>query len=164
MVEPTPAPTEASQDISDEEAIVKIAAAMKDTSPSQEDKQNVHTFLMSVVQADDTDKIVKTANLRDDKEVNELGLPKWNVRGALEMSRISGMLMDNKFFKEYFEEQAKETLGTSLSRDGFLIRHATISTKQVVDATKRRKVNKGMFGAKTVEESGGDITSNQPAQ
>ncbi len=163
MTDPPQAPpaTEENTDLTDEEAILKIAQAMKDTSPSLEDKQNVHTFLINVVQAEDTSKIIKTGNLRDDKEINELGVPRWNVRGALEMARISDMLMDNEFFKKYFEAQAKETLGTSLSREGFVIRQATTTTKQVADATKRRKVNKGMFGHKTVEESGGDIYSNK---
>jgi len=151
-------------DISDEEAIIKIAQAMKDSAPNSEDKQNVHTFLMSVAQAEDSSKILKTGNLRDDKDLNEIGIPRWNVRGALEMARISDMLMDNDFFKEYFEAQAKETLSSSLSREGFLIKQATTTTKQVADATKRRKVNRGMFGNKTVEESGGDINANQQTQ
>jgi hypothetical protein len=64
--------------------------------------------------------------------------------------------LDN--YKEYFEKEAMITLNTSLSRDGFLIRQATTTTKQVADATRRRKINKGMFGHKTVEESGGDTS------
>jgi len=147
------------EELSDEEAIMKIAQAMKDNAPGQDERQNVHTFLINVVQTEDIDKISKIANLRDDKDINELGYPRWNVRGALSMARISDKLMDNKFFKEYFEAQASETLATSLSRDGFLIRQATTNTKQILDATRRRKVNKGMFGKKTVEETGGDITA-----
>lgn len=151
---------ESQEEMSDEQAILKIAAAMKDT-PSQEDKQNVHTFLMNVVGTEEIDSANKTGNLRDDKELNELGLPRWNVRGALEMSRIADKIMGNVFFKEYFEDQAKATLFTSLSREGFLIKMATTSTRQVADATKRRKVNKGMFGKKNIEETGGDINSRQ---
>lgn len=145
--------------ISDEEAIMKIAAAMKDNAPAQEDKQNVHTFLLNVVQVNEPDKVSKVGNLRDDKEMNELGKPVWNVRGSLGMALISDELMDNDFYKNYFEKDAVITLNTSLSREGFLIKHATMTTKQVVDATKRRKINRGMFGHKTIEESGGDITS-----
>ncbi len=88
--------------MSDEEAIMKIAAAMKDSAPSQEEKHNVHTFLTNVVQTEDIDKVIKIGNLIHDKEINELGLPQWNARGALGMARISDMLMDNNFFKEYF--------------------------------------------------------------
>jgi len=146
-------------ELSDEEAIAKIAEAMKGNAPTQEDKQNVHTFLINVVQAENISKISKVGNIRDDKEINELGIPRWNVRGALEMARISDKLMDNSFFKEYFESQAVNTLNTSLSREGFLIKQATTITKHVADTTKRRKINKGMFGKKTVEEQGGEVTS-----
>ena len=152
------------QDMSDEEAIMKIASAMKDGVPNQDDKQNVHTFLINVVQTEDIDKVTKIGNLRDDKEINELGIPRWNVRGSLEMARISKKLMGNTFFSDYFESSAIETTGTSLSRDGFLIRQATTNTKQIVDATKRRKTNKGMFGKKTTEESGGDITTQNRSE
>lgn len=152
---------EQEQEISDEEAIIKIAQAMKDNAPSQEDKQNVHTFLINVVKESQIENISKIGNLRDDKEINELGIPPWNVRGALEMARISDKIMRNNFFKEYFEASALETLSTSLSREGFLIKQATTTTKQVADATKRRKINKGMFGSKKIEESGGDINSRQ---
>ena len=66
--------------------------------------------------------------------------------------------MENDYFKGFFEKDLMNTMGTSLSREGFLIRQATVTTKQVADVTKRRKVNKGMFGSKTIEESGGDTT------
>jgi len=148
-------------DLSDEEAILKIAQAMKDNAPSQEDKQNVHTFLTNVVKEEGVEHSSKIGNLRDDKEMNELGVPVWNVRGCLEMARISGKIIGNDFFKGYFESAAIETLGTSLSREGFLIKMAVTQTKQVSDATKRRKINKGMFGSKRIEESGGDINTTQ---
>lgn len=148
-------------DLSDEEALIKIAQAMKDNAPSQEEKQNVHSFLVNVVKEDEPNIIVKIGNLRDDKEVNELGLPTYNVRGALEMARISDKIMGNEFFKEWFEACATENVSTSLSREGFIIKMATTTTKQVADATKRRKINKGMFGSKKIEESGGDLNSTQ---
>ena len=150
--------TEEEQPMTDDEAIMKIAQAMKDNAPTQDEKQNVHTFLVNVIQASEPIKIAKVGNLRDDKEMNELGFPTWNVRGALEMARISDKIMDNTFFKEFFEDSAVETLATSLSRTGFIIKQATTQTKQVADTTRRRKVNKGMFGSKTIEETGGDTT------
>lgn len=144
------------QEISDDEAIMRIASALKDGVPPQDDKQNVHTFLINVVQTEDIDKIIKVGNLRDDKDLNELGNPRWNARGALEMARISEMIMVNPFFQEYFVKQTGETLSTSLSREGFLIRQATTSTRQVADITKRKKINKGWFGKEKIEETGGD--------
>ena len=144
------------EEMSDEQAIMKIAQAMKDNAPSQEDKQNVHTFLINVVKEQEIDNVTKVGNLRDDKDLNEIGIPVWNVRGCLEMARISRLIMQNTFFQDYFESSARETLSSSLSREGFIIRQATTQTKQVADITKRRKINKGMFGAKKIEESGGD--------
>ena len=142
------------QELSDEEAIMKIAAAMKDNAPTAEDRQSVHAFLHNVATADETTKV---GNLRDDKELNELGLPPHTVRGSLEMARISDKIMNNDFFKDYFKAEAEDTLATSLSREGFLVRQATTSTKQISDITKRKKVNKGWFGKKQVsDESGGD--------
>ena len=144
------------EEISDEDAIMKIAAAMKDNAPSQEEKQNVHTFLFNVVTAKDTTKI---GNLRDDKDYNELGFPNWTVRGSLDMARISGMIMDNPFFEGYFKQAAEDALGTSLSRNGFLVKQASLQTKQIVDATRRKKTNKGWFSKKE-ETSGGEITDS----
>ena len=142
-----------SEKITDEEAILKIAAAMKDNAPAQEEKQNVHTFLFNVVTAKDTTKI---GNLRDDKDYNELGFPNWTVRGSLDMARISGMIMDNNFFEDYFKQAAEDALATSLSRNGFLIKSAVTQVKSISDSTKRRKINKGWFSGKKIEESGGD--------
>lgn len=145
------------EEMTDEQAILKIAQAMKDNAPTPDEKQNVHTFLINVIKEEEPLNVSKVGNLRDDKEVNEIGLPTWNVRGAFEMARISDRIMGNTFFKEFFEAQAVETLATSLSREAFLVRQASVQTKQIADVTKRRKINKGMFKS-TTEESGGDVT------
>ena len=149
--------TEDNQNLSDEEALLKIAQAMKDNAPSQEEKQNVFTFLFNVATAKDTTKI---GYLRDgsDKDVDELGVPEYNVRGNKELSRIADKIMNNEFFKEYFESETEDTLATSLSRKGFLVKQATVQTKNVADITKRRKINKGWFGREKSEESGGEVT------
>lgn len=143
------------EDTLTEEEVLKLAQAMKDNVPTQDEKQNVHTFLHSVVLAEDTRKI---GNLKDDKDFNELGFPELTVRGGFDLALISDEIMDNKFFSDFFKKQAEDTLATSLSRGGFLIRQATTTTKQLADATKRKKINKSMFGKKTEEKSGGDIT------
>lgn len=149
---------EQEQELSDDEVIMKIAAAMKDNTPTAEDKQSVHTFLFNVATAEDTTKV---GNLRDDKEMNELGNPSHNVRGSLELARISELIMDNKIFTNWFKKEAEEILATSLSREGFLIKQATTQTKQVADITKRRKINKGWFGSKKTEESGGETINTR---
>ena len=144
------------EELSDEEAILKIANAMKDNAPTLEDKHNVHKFLFDVVVATDSTKI---GNLQVDKEINELGVPEHTVRGSKSMRLISDKIMDNDFFKEYFEQEAEDTLSTSLSREGFLVKQATVQTKNIADVTKRRKLNKGWF-KKTEETSGGDNISS----
>jgi hypothetical protein len=152
MTEPQP---NTQPEMTDDEAIARITAAMKDSTPSSDEKTNVHTFLRDVVFAEDNTKI---GNLRDDKEINELGIPNYTVRGSKDMELISRDIMNNDYFGNYFAKESQITLETSLSRNGFLIRQASVQTKQVVDATKRVKRNKGMFGSEKVEEQGGDIT------
>jgi hypothetical protein len=148
---------EQNQEITDEEALMKIAQAMKDNVPSAEDKVNVHTFLRDVVTTPDTTRV---ANLRDDKDLNELGIPNASVRGSKEMARISRLIMNNEFFADFFDKESADTTDTSLSREGFIVRQATVQTKQVADITKRRKINKGWFGKQTVDEQGGDTTQS----
>jgi len=145
---------EQTDDMTDEEVLMKIANAMKDNPPVGDEKQNVHTFLFNVATAKDTTKI---ANLRDDKEMNEIGMSQFTVRGCKSMSLISEMIMENDYFSEYFEKEAENLLSTSLSRGGFLVRQATVQTKQVADVTKRRTVNKGWFGKEDVKEEGGSL-------
>jgi hypothetical protein len=93
--------------------------------------------------------------------MNELGRPDLTVRGDKDLALIASDIMGNTYFAEYFEKEAQNTLATSLSREGFLIKQATTTTKQVADATRRRKTNKGWFGSKSTEETGGDITTPQ---
>lgn len=154
MVEET---TEKTADELSDEDLMKLAIAMKDNAPTQEDKHNVHTFLHDVAIADDT---TKTGYLKSDKELDELGIPTYTVRGSKDMALISEKIMDNIYFQGYFEKEAENTLATSLSREGFLIKQATIQTKQVADITKRRRINRGWFGTKKIEESGGETTTS----
>lgn len=145
------------ESMSDEEAIMKIAAAMKGNEPTTDDRQSVPAFLFNVATAKDT---IKVGNLSDDKENNELGIPKHNVRGSFHLARISDQIIDNPYFTTWFNTEAESTLATSLSKQGFLVRQATSQTKIVADATRRRKINKGWFGKSKVEESGGDPSTN----
>jgi len=144
------------QEMSDEQALYKIAQVMKDNAPTQDEKQNVFTFLFNIATAKDTTKV---GNLRDDKDLNELGIPEMTVRGAKELALISEKIMGNDFFKSYFLEEAEITLATSLSRAGFLPRLATVTTKQIADITRRKKTNSGWF-KKSEEVQGGDTLQN----
>ena len=140
------------EQLSDEQALLKIAQAMSANAPKQDEKQNVHTFLFNIVTAKDSTKI---GNLQVDKTINELGIPINTVRGCKEMKLIAGEIMDNTFFSDYFKEEAENTLATSLSREGFLVRQGTTQTKQIADITRRKKVSKG-FVSRKEEISGGE--------
>lgn len=142
---------EQQEEISDEQAILKIAQAMKDNAPTQEDKVNIHTFLRDVVITPDTTRV---GFLRVEKDLDELGNPMYTLRGSKELARISKLIMDNDFFAGYFDQECQDTTGTSLSREGFLLKQATVQTKKIGDITPRRKINKGWFGKKKIEESG----------
>lgn len=146
------------EEMTDEQALMKIAHAMKDNVQTPDDKQSVFTFLFNIATTKDT---TKAGNLRDDDTLNELGVPDSTVRGTKEMALISEKIMMNNYFRDFFLAESENTLATSLSREGFLIKQATVQTKNVADVTKRRKVNKGWFGKQKVEESGGDITSSK---
>lgn len=144
---------EQTEEISDEQAILRIAQVMKDNAPTPDEKVNVHTFLREVVVTPDTTRV---GNLRVDKDVDELGIPAYTLRGSKELSLISSKIMDNEYFKDYFEQHSQDTTATSLSREGFLLKQATVQTKKIEDATRRRKTNKGWFGKSKTESSGGD--------
>ena len=148
------------QEISDEEAILKIAQAMKDNAPAQDEKVNIHTFLNNVVLTKDSRKV---GNLRSEKGYDELGKPLHTVRGNFSQALIAEKIMNNKFFQEYLEKEAENTLSTSLSREGFILKVAVTQTKQVSDSTRKVKKNSGMF-RKSQEISGGDINSPIPNQ
>lgn len=150
--------SEQQQEMTDEEALLELASKMKDNAPTQEEKSNVHTFLQKVAETDDN---IKTGFLREDKEINELGIPRFHIRGLLHLQRISGIIMNNPFFEEYFSAETQHVNASSLSREGFLIKQATTQTKQVADATRRRTVNKGWFGKEKVQEQGGDLFTHK---
>jgi hypothetical protein len=145
------------EEISDEEALMRVAAAMKDSAGVPDEKHSVPSFLFNVVKAPDSTKV---GNLRNEADNDELGKPTFTVRGAKELQLISKEIMGNDFFASYFEKESENALATSLSRDGFLIRQVNLQTKQVADITKRRTINKGWFGQKKIQESGGDTVSS----
>ena len=110
-------------------------------TPISSDKANLHTFLTNVVTAEDTTKL---GFLNDD----ELGLMKHPLRAYKNLALISGKIMDNPFFEEYFAAEAEIVTSTSLSKDAKLLNLAVIQRKQVEDVTKRTKPNKGWFKKK----------------
>jgi hypothetical protein len=75
------------------------------------------------------------------------------------MQLIADKIMGIPYFSEYFRQDAENTLATSLSRNGFLVRQGTTQTKQIADITRRRKINKGWFKQSEEVQGGDTITS-----
>lgn len=107
-----------------------------------DEKHNTHSFLTKVVEEDDTTKV---GNL----EIEEIGEPKLPQRTLKELALFSKEIANMPEFAEYFNKEAEILTSTSLSKEGFLTKLATITTRQVADITQQpKKKNKGWFKKK----------------
>lgn len=104
-------------------------------------KHNVYSFLNNVAKAENT---VKVGNITED----ELGLPEHTVRTYKELEVFCKEIIDIPILKEYFNKMAESTLSTSLSKQGFLVRSAITTKKELADVSPNKKVNKGWFKPK----------------
>lgn len=107
--------------------------------PTPSDKPGLFSFFKKILRTDDTTKV---ANV-DEFELN-------GVRNFKEGSRIAEL---NGFetFKSYFNIKAENILATSDSKDGFLIKAAITSKKEVDTKLKTQRRNKGWFKKKEQE-------------
>ena len=111
-------------------------------APQPEEKYNVHLFLHRVATADDTTKVGFLTE-------QEVGKPKYPVRALKEMALISREIVELDDMAKYFEAESEIITSSSLSREGFLVRQATTTTKQIADVTKKPKApNKSWFKKK----------------
>ena len=130
----------------DDEALQRLAYAMRGNASSPDEKQSVFAFLNAVATAGDT---TKTGYLRDDKDLNEVGVPKLPVRTLHSLALISSEIMNNDYFRNYFEKEAEIVTKTSLSRNAKLLSLAVLQKKEVADVTpKERKPSKSWFKSK----------------
>ena len=128
-----------------EEQIAEIVEKMVGVTPQPEEKSNVHSFLTKVAQEDDTTKL---GYLKEE----ELGMPQIPVRSDKSLALWSEMIMTNPFYKDFFLRESEDTTSTSLSKDGFLVKQATLQKKEIADTTKKHVANKGWFKKKEPEE------------
>jgi|TARA_R100000750_G_C2338747_1_gene93255 hypothetical protein len=134
-------------ELTDDEVIMKVAEAMRGNASSPEDKQSVFAFLNAVATAEDT---AKTGYLRDDKDLNEVGIPKLPVRTFHSLAIIADQIMGNQYFKSYFEKEAEIVTKTSLSRNAKLLSLAVLQKREIADVTKKGGgENKSWFKPKT---------------
>jgi len=128
-------------EISDEELAEKITELIGST-PQPIDKSNVHTFLHNVATAKDT---TKTGYITSE----ELGQYPITLRACKELALISDKIIDNEYFKEFFEAEGEIITSTSLSREGFLDRLAITQKVQTENLTEKpKKENSGWFKKK----------------
>jgi hypothetical protein len=109
-----------------------------------ENKANIHTFFTNVVKSKDT---TKTGNLSSE----ELGMSNLPERTYKELSLFSNDIADQTYWGDYFEKMGEIQTATSLSKEGFLMKLAVTSKKELADMTPR-KVNKSWFKKKDTGE------------
>ena len=139
--------TEESEQISEEEIADRLASLVG-TTPSPEEKQNVHTFLSNVAIAKDT---TKTANL----SIEELGIPVLPVRTYQELSLFCSEVANMDYFSDYLKKKGEIINATSLSKEAKLISLAVLQKREVADVSKPRKSNKGWFKRSGQETNAG---------
>lgn len=121
--------------------IKELQDAIYGDAPTPTDKMSVHSFLDNVARAKDTTKL---GYLKEE----EIGMPQLPIRANKELALISEDIMQNNFISDYFKKEAEITTSTSLSRQGFLIKQATVSHRKIEDVTKMPKEKSGWFKKK----------------
>jgi len=124
-----------------EEQLAEQISKLVGTTPTAEEKQNVHTFLHNVAIAKDTTKL---GYLKDE----EIGMPLLPVRTLHELAVFCSNVADMDYFSDYLKAEAEITTSTSLSRNAKLVSLAVLQKKEVSDVTKPVKSNKGWFQKK----------------
>lgn len=111
-----------------------------------EDKLSLFSFLRKVIEHTDTTKL---GFLKEE----EIGQPKHPIRTFKRLALVSDQIIDNPFFKDFFNANSEIITSTSLSREGKLLNMAVIQRKQLEDITKPKKENKGWFKKKDDDSS-----------
>ena len=126
-----------------EEELAERLAHLVGTTPTAEERQNIHTFLHNVAVAEDT---TKTGNL----EKEELGMPILPVRTYKELALFCRDVANMSYFSDYFLRKAEIATSTSLSKDVKLLSLAVLQKREVADTTTKPPVqNKGWFKPRT---------------
>lgn len=106
--------------------------------PKLKEKEGLFNFFNKILVKDDT---IKVANIDEDELFAVRNLRDGNV-----VSKMNGY----EIFEDYFKNKGEVILASSDSKDGFLIK-AAITTKKELESKTKRKVNKGWFKKKEKE-------------
>jgi len=117
------------------------AEDLKDFIRSVEaEEKGIDNFFLEIIR----NHSLKVGNLDKD----ELGMPQLPIRTLLELKRDCEIIPSMSSFAEDFERQAEETIASSLSKEGFLIKARTTQRKEFGKEDKRKQRRKGLFGRK----------------
>ena len=130
-----------SEPLSEDE--MKKLVELMGTAPVSEEKQNKHSFLVKVVETDDTTKLGYLTE-------EELGMPKLPLRATKEIALFAG-ITGQPYLEDFFNKEAEITTSTSLSKDAKLLTLAALDKKEIADVTKKPKKNSGWFTKKKPE-------------
>ncbi len=106
-----------------------------------ESKQTLHSFFSKVIKSKSTTKV---GNLG----IEELGTPKLPVRTYLELEAFCDDVANDDSFSQYFQKIAEIQTGSSLSKEGFLMKLAVTMKKELADMSPTKKKNTGWFKKK----------------
>ena len=113
-----------------------------------ESKQTLHSFFSKVIKSKSTTKV---GNLSED----ELGRSNLPVRTYLELEAFCDEVANDESFSNYFERIAEIQTGSSLSKEGFLMKLAVTMKKELADMSPTKgKKNSGWF-----KKKGGEVPS-----
>lgn len=118
--------------------------------PEAEEKADVISFFREIIRRAEN---IKTANLTNE----EVGWARLPVRTNIDIANYCE-LMGMQGFSTVFEKDAQTTLGTSLSREGFLDKLAVTQKKESQTSLQNLKgvqKKKGWFGKKEVMQEEG---------
>ena len=108
--------------------------------PKPKEKAGLFTFFNRIIRAPDT---IKVANL----SIEEVEAVR-NLRDGDIISLLNGF----DVFEDYFKKKGEIILASSDSKEGFLIKQATTSRKEIETKSKTQRRNKGWFKKKEKEE------------
>jgi len=132
-----------------EDEIAERLLQLVGTTPTPDERQNVHSFLHNVAIAKDT---TKTGFL----SIEELGMPRLPLRTYKELALFCNEVADMSYFSDYLKAKGEILTSTSLSKEAKLLTSAisTVQKREMADTTKPRKQNRSWFKPKqnTVEE------------
>ncbi len=111
------------------------------------DEKGIDAFFLQIMKEDSLNKQVKVGNLTEE----ELGTPFLPIRTLMDLSNDCDKISSLSSLKKDFETQAQNMVISSLSKEGFFIKARITQKKELLD-NKKKRIRKGLFQKKEIEE------------